>query len=1250
MIEQTLETRELSQKDSTIQDFVHLHLHTEYSLLDGAIRLRDLPLRLKELGMSACAMTDHGVLFGAVDFYTEMIKNDIKPIIGCEVYVAPRKHTDKEAGTDKEPAHLVLLAENDVGYRNLIKLVSAGFTEGFYYRPRVDNELLKQHHEGIIALSACLGGAIPQSVLNSDPENARELALFYNELFGSGNFYLELQSNGIEEQNLVNSVLIRLSRETGIPLVATNDCHYLKQEDATAHEVLLCMQTGKRISDPDRMRMNSDAFYIKSREEMAAAFSHVPEAIANTVKIAERCNVTFRFDQIHLPSFDVPDDKHHIDYLYELCRDGLKRRLEQSVSEIPVQEYERRLDYELGVIESMGYTDYYLIVWDFIRFAREHEIMVGPGRGSGAGSLAAWCLHITDIDPLRYKLIFERFLNAERVSMPDFDIDFCYERRPEVMNYVVEKYGQDRVAQVITFGTLAARACIRDVGRALDVSYADTDRIARMVPTSLGITLKKALDSNPDLRRDYEQNEVTKQVIDLAMKFEGMPRHASTHAAGVVISSQPLTDLAPLSRNEDAIVVQFAKNNVEKIGLLKFDFLGLRTLTVMRETADLVQSRGGPVIDFDTLDMNDSNIFKMISDGSTDGVFQLESPGMTSFMKELKPESLEDVIAGISLYRPGPMEQIPRYVAARHDPGKIRYDHPLLEPILNVTYGCIVYQEQVMQIVRDLAGFSMGQSDNVRRAMSKKKPDELARYRRLFLHGGEDEKGRPVAGAIANGVSLQTAEKIFDDVMAFAGYAFNKSHAAAYAVVAYYTAWLKYYYPVEFMSAMLNSYLGSLSQAANYVSACRKMGIEVLPPDINRSYARFMPENGAIRFSLAAVKNVGAGAIRQLIELRDQDGPFASFGDFLRRLSVSDLNKKMIESLIRSSALDSFKVPRVKMIAAIEPFLNQLAAARKSSMEGQLSLFEIGSADNVPAPAEPVYPDLREFSHMELLAMEKEMLGLYVTGHPLDERREAAKLLTTIDSSAFAVVNENSDDSLVEAHSDHSMRSAIRDEMHVIMAGIVLSNRKKLTRNNDTMSFVQVEDLSGSYEVIVFPAVYRNFAPLLEEGKIILISGKLSLREDEPPKLKAEQIAELTADMRRLPDNFRGFGQGGFSKNGSKHNRVNGNETTRTYSSRMTENKTIKEADQSPSTSSGSEHISSDYRPLIIKYNGREKDMGYNSLLSTLQYFQGNYPVKIFLPVENRLIDLSPDYWLSADNAVLAELAARYGAKNISLL
>lgn len=1201
--------------------FTHLHLHTEYSLLDGAIRLRDLPDRLAELGMQACAITDHGVLYGAIDFYNALIAKGIKPILGCEVYVAPRSHTAKEGGIDKEPSHLILLAENLDGWKNLMKLVSIGFIDGFYYRPRIDHDLLRQHATGLIALSACLSGEIPGALLEQNPERAKALALEMDEIFGRGNFFLELQHNGIPEQNLVNSALIALSQATGIPLVATNDCHYLRQDDARAHEVLLCMQTGKRMSDPDRMRMQTDAFYLKSPAEMAEAFAAVPEALANTERIADRCRVELDFKTIHLPSFAPPPGLTNTAYLEQLCQTGLEARLRLAAA-IPPAEYARRLAYELSVINQMGYTDYYLIVWDFIRFAREHQIMVGPGRGSGAGSLAAYCLGITNIDPLKYALIFERFLNADRVNMPDFDIDFCYERRPEVIQYVTEKYGQDRVAQVITFGTLAARACIRDVARALDVPYADTDRIAKLVPGMPGITLRKALEQNAALRQEYENNPVTHEVIDLAMRFEGMPRHASTHAAGVVISSQPLTELAPLSRNEDAIVVQYAKNNIELIGLLKFDFLGLRTLTVLRDTADMVLHNHRRQIDYDTLPMDDPAIFAMISDGNTEAVFQLESPGMTSFMKDLRPESLEDIIAGISLFRPGPMDQIPRYVAAKHDPTQVRYDHPLLEPILNVTYGCIVYQEQVMQIVRDLAGFSMGQSDNVRKAMSKKKPAELAKYKNLFLHGGSDEKDNPVPGAVARGVDLDVAEKIFEDVMAFAGYAFNKAHAASYAVVAYATAWLKYYYPVEFMAAMLNSYLGSLSQAAWYVRVCRKMGIAVLPPDINRSAARFTTEDGKIRFSLAAVKNVGAGAIRSVIRDRETGGPYASYGDFLRRLGDSELNRKMIESLIRASAFDSFGIRRSRLIAVLEPYLNQLTNARRQSMEGQISFFELGSAPQT-TQAEPDYPNLPEFTRAEQLAMEKEMLGLYITGHPLDDYQEAMRRLTTTDSAAFAGAET------FEA-GEEPPAVALNDQDRAIMAGMLLGKKTKTTRGNELMAFLTLEDLSGTYECLVFPRIFTQHASLFNEGETLLIAGRLSIREDDSPKLVAEAVARLDPQMTVLPPDLASWQNSSHAGNGRKPAAASGSPAA---------------ADRpGPRTDRAPRQV------LVIRYCGQREDEGWQRLLAMLRFFNGHQPVRIYLPAEQAQVELPPDCWIELDDRILQEFASRYGINNLALL
>ena len=1211
-----------------IQSFTHLHLHTEFSLLDGAIRLRELPDRLVELGMEACAITDHGALFGVIDFYNAMLDKGLKPIIGCEVYVAPRSHLDKEVSYDKEPAHLVLLAENMTGYRNLMKLVSTGFTEGFYYRPRIDRDLLALNAEGLIALSACLGGEIPQAIVRNDLDRARELALQMDQIMGRGQYYLELQQNDIPEQNLVNAALIKISNETGIPLVATNDCHYLKKDDAKAHDVLLCMQTGKRINDEDRMRMDSDAFYVKSPEEMAASFAQVPQAIQNTIDIANRCQVQFDFNQLHLPAFEAPAGLSNDQYLLQLCQDGLDRRLSLPQHDaLPRDEYQARLIRELAVISQMGFTDYFLIVWDFIRFAHSQGIMVGPGRGSGAGSLAAYCLAITNIDPLRYGLIFERFLNVDRVSMPDFDIDFSYERRPEVISYVTEKYGQDHVAQVITFGTLAARACIRDVARALDVPYAETDRIAKLVPASLGITIQKALDTTPELRQLYEANPLTREVLDTAMRFEGMPRHASTHAAGVVIAGQPLTELAPLSRNDDAIVVQFAKGNIELVGLLKFDFLGLRTLTVLRDSIEMVGQNHGVKIDIDHIPLDDTSVYTMISEGRTDAVFQLESAGMTSFMKELQPDCLEDIIAGISLYRPGPMEQIPRYVAARHDPSLIRYDHPLLEPILNVTYGCIVYQEQVMQIVRDLAGFSLAQSDNVRRAMSKKKPAELAKYKNLFLHGGKDEKGQLVPGAIARGVSLETAEQIFEDLMAFAGYAFNKSHAAAYALVAYHTAWFKSHYPVEFMAAMLNSYLGSLSQAALYVRSCRKQGIDVLPPDINLSQVRFTTENGSIRFSLAAVKNVGAAAIQNLINERQNNGPFHSYGDFLRRMNTYDVSRKMIESLVRASALDAFGVPRSHLIAVLEPFTNQLSSARRQSMEGQLSLFDM-SQPAEKLEAEPVYPNISEFDHAELLAMEKEMLGLYVSGHPLDNFDEAIRELTTLDSTSFS--------GLAEAMPAETLNppTPVNDGDNVIMAGILNSRKNKATRNDKMMCFLTLEDLYGQFEVIVFPNTLEQHADRLIEGSVLLIAGRLSMREEEEPKLIAELIEPLNPDSRQLPQSMRTFNRGG-------RQRYNGNRSEQKQD--LTRKKEVSQPIRTAVNAS-------DTRPVLwLRFNGQPDQQDFRRLLATLRYFNGETPVYIYFRPLEQIKHLDKDYWLDASDEVLKILADRYGIENMAL-
>ncbi|MBO4927157.1 MAG: DNA polymerase III subunit alpha [Clostridiales bacterium] len=1217
--------------ETASQGFVHLHLHTEYSLLDGAIRIKKLAARLKELGMTSCAITDHGVMYGAVDFYKAMQEEGIHPIIGCEVYVAPRGRFMKE-NEDRNYYHLVLLAKNDEGLVNLNRLVSAGFTEGFYYKPRIDHELLEKYSEGLIALSACVSGEVATYILKKEPEKAKETALWYDGVFGRGNFYLEIQSNQMPEQAKVNQHMILLSNETGIPLVATNDCHYMNREDATAHEVLLCMQTGKKMSDPDRMKMPTDDFYIKSEEEMRSYFHSVPSAIDNTTKIASMCHAGYTFNQIHLPAFDVPLEYADAeDYLRHLCDEGLKKRLEWCDNDEVIAKYRERAEYEMSVITSMGYTDYYLIVWDFIHYAKENHIMVGPGRGSGAGSLVAYALTITNIDPIKYGLIFERFLNNERVSMPDFDVDFCYERRQEVIDYVTRKYGADRVAQVITFGTLAAKACIKDVARALDVSYTESDRICKMVPNNLGITISDALKSSPDLKNEYENSDIVKQVIDTALLFEGMPRHASTHAAGVIISAKPLTEIAPLAKNDESVVVQFAKANSEEIGLLKFDFLGLRTLTVMRDTAQMVLENQGVEIDFDRIPMDEPAVFDMISRGDTEGVFQLESSGMTSFMMDLKPSSLEDIIAGISLYRPGPMDQIPKYVAARHDPSSIKYDHPLLEPILNMTYGCMIYQEQVMQIVRDLAGFSMGQSDNIRRAMAKKKASLMEKYRQTFIYGGKDEKGRDVPGAIANGVSEPVARKIFDDVTQFAGYAFNKSHAAAYAVVGYFTAYLKYHYPTEFMAAMLNSFLGSQSQSAWYTSVAKKMGISILPPSVNKSSVRFSTEGDkAIRIGLTAVKNVGENAVRKLVIDREVNGDFTSFGDFLRRSENLEINKKMIESLILSSAMDEFGIPRAQMIGAVEPYLNRLSASKRQSMEGQISIFSLLGEEATASADEPVLPNVSEFPMEEKLAKEKEMVGLYISGHPLNSYTNAMALANT-DSTSF----------LRTIDPDVASGRVLTDKEEVIMAGLISGRNQKTTKTGKFMCFLRIEDLYGDYETIVFPDAYSKCGAIINSSRALLIRGRVQVDDDEV-KLIMEDCVALSRDDEPLcqlpapsPRN------GGYARK-QKYDRQR-----QAPAPAASAEPASSQESADPSEKSEKPRVST--QKLAIRYFGSSDDEGYKRLLATCAYFHGSTPVYVALPKEKRSLRLPTEYDIEWNRDICEILVKEFGIENISL-
>lgn len=1086
-----------------MSNFVHLHIHSEYSLLDGANRIKDLPIRAKELGMDAIALTDHGSMFGTIDFYKACKANGIKPIIGCEVYVAPRSRKDKDPNLDARYNHLILLAKNNDGYKNLAKLVSLGYTEGFYYKPRIDKEALEQYHENLICCSACLAGEVNQAILKNNMEEAKKVALWFKKIFGE-DYYLEIQNNGIKEQVLVNQKLIELSRELDIPLVATNDAHYLKREDAYNHEVLLCIQTGKKMSDEDRMKFETDELYVKSPEEMSDYFKNVPEAIENTVKIAEKCNVEFEFGHTILPNYDVPEEfETHYDYLKKLCDDGIKNRY----GENPTKEILERAEFEMNVINQMGYVDYFLIVWDYIHYAKTHNIPVGPGRGSGAGSIVAYAIEITDIDPIKYGLIFERFLNPERISMPDFDVDFCYEKRDQVIDYVCRKYGHDHVSQIITFGTMSARMVIRDVGRVLDVPYAETDKIAKMVPNELHITIKKAMEQNKELRDLYEQNSDMKKMLDIAMALEGMPRQASTHACGIVITKDPVVDYVPLYRRDDIISTQYIMTTLEELGLLKMDFLGLRTLTVIQDTIELVKANRGIDVEFDK-DMNDSKVYKLWQDGNSVGIFQFESQGMTNFMKELKPDCLEDIIAGVSLYRPGPMDQIPRYIANKKDPEHAVYTHPALKPILEVTYGCMVYQEQVMQIVRDLAGYSLGRADLVRRAMGKKKLDVMAKERENFIHGQVDENGNIIIkGCVRNGIDEKSANKIFDEMAEFAKYAFNKSHAACYAVVAYRTAYLKAYYPVEFMAAMLNSFLGNLDKIPAYTEECKRLNIQILKPDINKSYTKFTVDGDKIRFGLGSVKNVGTSAVDEIVAERDRNGQFKDFTDFCERIQETNVNKKCIESLIKAGAFDEFNETRRTLMESFESILDTITSSNKKELEGQVNMFDLGGSDS--KEMKYTFKEFPEYSRKELLFMEKEMLGLYISGHPLDNIRHQIEMQTNINSFQMRQM-ENTDEIGDE------IRQEIKDGQMVKYAGIITKIKKKYTKNNKLMAFLTVEDLYGPTEIILFESAYQNCANVLMEDNIVLVNGRLSVREDEETKIVANQITEFATKKKSI--------------------------------------------------------------------------------------------------------------------------------------
>lgn len=1067
-------------------NFTHLHVHTEYSLLDGSNKINEYVSRVKELGMKSAAITDHGVMFGCIDFYKAAKAAGIKPILGCEVYVAPGSRFDKEKGKEEDRYyHLVLLAETQEGYQNLIKIVSYGFVDGFYYKPRVDMELLEQYHEGIIALSACLAGEVARNLARGFYEEGKEAALRYEKIFGKGNFFLELQDHGIPEQRQVNHELIRMSRETGIELVATNDVHYTYSSDAEAHDILLCVQTGKSLKDENRMRYEGGQYYVKSEEEMGRLFPYAPEAIENTGKIAERCNVEIEFGVTKLPKFDVPDGYTAWEYLNKLCFEGLDKRYTDNKEEL-----KKRLNYELGVIKDMGYVDYFLIVWDFIRYAREHGIMVGPGRGSAAGSLVSYTLGITKLDPIKYDLLFERFLNSERVSMPDIDVDFCFERRQEVIDYVVEKYGKDQVVQIVTFGTMAARGVIKDVGRVMDVPYVQCDTIAKMIPQELNITIDKAMKANPELKKIYETDETVRKLIDMSRRLEGLPRHTSMHAAGVVISQKPVMEYVPLSRGSDgSLVTQFTMTTLEELGLLKMDFLGLRTLTVIQNAEKLVRRDKGIELDMDKIDYEDKKVYGMLGAGKTEGVFQLESTGMKNFMKELKPGNLEDIIAGLSLYRPGPMDFIPQYIKGKNNPDEIHYDCPELEPILKATYGCIVYQEQVMQIVRSLGGYTLGRSDLVRRAMSKKKASVMEKERQNFVYGNEEEG---VPGCIHRGISEKTANKIYDDMIDFAKYAFNKSHAAAYAVVSYQTAFLKYYYPVEYMAALMTSVIHNPSKVAEYILSSRKMQIEILPPDINFGESEFSADHGAIRYGLSAIKSLGAPMIRAIVEERNENGKYQSLRDFIERMSGRELNKRAIENLIKAGALDQVAGNRRQKLMVYAEIVDAVNQEKKNAMTGQMSLFDLISDEEKEA-YEIQMPKVEEYSKEELLSFEKEVLGVYISGHPLEEYEERWRKNITARTVDFQIDEELG-------------TSKAGDGEIAVIGGIITNKTVKYTRNNKVMAFLTIEDLVGTVEVVVFPNDYEKNVQKMEEDSKVFIRGKVQGDADKASKLICEKI------------------------------------------------------------------------------------------------------------------------------------------------
>ena len=1187
--------------------FTHLHVHTEYSLLDGAARIKDLVSHAKELGMDSLAITDHGAMFGVIDFYKECKKQGIKPIIGCEVYTAARRMTDKQPDKDKHQGHLILLAKDDKGYKNLIKIVSAGYIKGYYYKPRIDKEVLRQHSEGIIALSACLAGKVQNELLNGNYKGAKEEAAELLEIFGEGNFYIEIQDQGLEEEAMIKPQLIQISRELGIPMVATNDVHYVRKEDAKAHDVLLAIQTATSINDENRMRFPNDEFYLKSEQEMRDIFASFPEAVDNTRIVADACNVEFEFGKYHLPEFKAPEGMTNSQYLRELCRRGLSARYGEDIDD----SLRERLNYEIGIIESMGYVEYFLIVWDFINYAKENGIMVGPGRGSAAGSLVAYCLKITDIDPIRYNLIFERFLNPDRISM--LDIDFCYERRQEVIDYVTRKYGEDRVCQIITFGTMKAKQAVRDVGRALDVSYGETDAIAKAIPFDLGMTIEKALETSPDFKAMYDENPKARSVIEMARALEGMPRHASTHAAGVVISKEPVDEYVPMYLSDKGPATQFTMTTIEELGLLKMDFLGLRNLTVIRDALELIRENHGVEIDFARMGYDDPGVYEMISQGNTQGVFQLESQGMTQFMKNLRPSCFEDIVAGISLYRPGPMDSIPKYIENKKNPDKIKYVHPALSPILDVTYGCLVYQEQVMQIVRDLGGYSYGRSDLVRRAMSKKKMSVMLEEKEYFIHGKTDKEGNvEIAGCVRNGIPEAAAEEIFNDMVSFAQYAFNKSHAAAYAVVAYETGYLKLHYPVEFMAALMTSVMGDVNQTPKYIRNCSEMGIEVLPPCVNKSQKKFSVEDGKIRFGLLGVKNVGENAIDAIISAREEKGEPKDIFTFIQQLDISQVNKKAVESLIKSGACSCLSENKAAMTAVFEGLVESAQNSSRKNLEGQMSLFDIGGGDEIMEAMESHLPDVADFPKETSLAMEKEMLGVYITDHPLNNFAEMIKKSATVTSEDLNHAEEESE--MAGAVS----QGKIYDGMKVVMAGMVSSKRTLITKSNKMMAFVVLEDLYGVSEMVVFPNVYEKCAHYLQGDSVIAVSGTLNFKEDEAPSLLADNVLPLAEAVENgIP--------AGFVRSGGAGRRE------------------ITASDAAAANTSGPKGMIKAKIP-----QGANVNMTLDQLKTTLRRHRGSAQVLIYLP-DGKILKTDRNMWAEPTNALKIQLSAVLGGENVKV-